>query len=144
MSLDTTFDSNIDALIDYADASSVGEQNQDLGAWYLGDLDLWSGDTLDVDAINKAFSREAVGDAYGTIFTADDGTAGEGTVGEAASCVLQSDYLAVIERAFRMRHASPIRSRAQAAARRIGHSHDAGCIARVRSYAQDLITAGES
>jgi len=116
--LDTVFVSVIDSLLADAAANAASGQNTQLKRWYLGDVALWSGDPLDIDAIGSAFSRETVGVAY-------------------------SD-LAVIERAFRVRHSSPIRSRAHATARRLGHGDSAGCVERVRGFVQGLLTDGQT
>lgn len=134
--MDPIFSGLIDQLIDNAQTNGDAERNQELMAWFLSDLSLWSGDVLDVDAISDAFDREDVGVLY------SEAIADDGTVGEAGSTKLQSDYLAMAERAFRIRHMSPIRARAQASARRTAHGDAAGCIARVRAYAQTLLDAG--
>lgn len=137
MTLDPTFVLLMQSMLTEAINSTNAIQNQQLNKWYLADLSLWNGNVLDINAIGAAFDREEVGIAYGeTIVSAD------GATGEAASCTLQSDYMAVMERAFRARHASPIRSKAHAAARRLGHGDAVGCIQRVTGYAQDLLTAG--
>lgn len=139
MTLDPVFVQLMTAMLNDAIKASVSGRNQGLSVWFLGDTSLWSGDPLDIASIAAAFSRAKVGTSYSDTLTSEDGT-----VGDAASCTLQSDYLAMVERAFRMRHSSPIRSEAHATARKLGHSAIGGCIDRVKEYAQSLINAGEA
>lgn len=112
--------------------------NTELRAWYLSNLSYWSGDPLDIDAIGAAFSRTTCGEAYSLALAST-----QGTQGDAMSAKLQSDYLATMERAFRARHASPVRRALQAASRRLGHGDVANSpAARVQTLAQDMILAG--
>lgn len=100
----------------------------------------WSGDPLDVEGMADGFDRSEAGEVYGEALQSEEGSAGD-----AASMKLQSDYLATRERAYRLRHATPIRCALMAASRRAGHGDaGAGVFARVESFAQDLIVAGAS
>ena len=135
--LDDIFVDEMDALTAEAANAAAAEQNQTLRVWFLGDTDLWSGEPLDIAGIADAFDRDPVGQDYANAVT-------DGTAGEAGSFKSQSDVLAVHERAFRLRHATPIRGRAHAAARRQAHAADNGMIARTVGQAQDLLTAGST
>ena len=98
----------------------------------------WSGSPFDIPNIAKAFDRAALGEAYARVMQDP-----KGSVGDAMSVKLQSDYLAAQERAFRLRHLSSVRARVHAAARRRGHANDEfGIFARVRDYAVDLLVQG--
>lgn len=87
-------------------------------------------------AVAAAFSRAGVDQLAVTAVES-------GTTGQAMAARVQADYLSAAERAFRARHASAVRCRTHAAARRMGHATPtAGPIARVGQYAQDLLVAG--
>jgi hypothetical protein len=137
-SLDATFLNNTQALKDHATGVAAAHTGAQLRRWYLAWLAGWSGDPLDLNGMADAFARTGLGAMYGAALTDNRGASGD-----AASAKLQSDYLGAMERAFRLRHATPIRCALHAAARRLGHSHaGAGIFARVETYAQDLIVAG--
>ncbi len=138
-SVSPKFVASLAAMIDHAVAQCSHAVNGGRPSWFRGQQTSWSGEVLDVDAIATAFDRSAVGESY------SEAIAGGGTVGAAASSKLQSDYLAMMERSFRLRHLSPIRSSLHAATRRLGHSDAArGVIARVGKYAQDLLLDGSA
>lgn len=135
--LDPAFVNAMSALLENARAAAAAATGDESPAWFLGDLDAWSGDALQVAAVGAAFARDGVGSAYSAAL------ANGGTAGAAAGAKVQSDYLALAERAFRMRHASPVRCRLQAAGRRLAHAdEEAGVIARVVACAQDFLNAG--
>ncbi len=91
--------------------------------------------------MDQAFDREAINQNFAELFAASDNA---GTIGDATSLKLQGDYVAVVERAYRARVATPLRCMAHAAARRAGHGHAAGVFTGgVLQYAQDAIKAGQ-
>jgi hypothetical protein len=138
-SVSPRFVASLSAMIDHAVAQCSHAVNGGRPAWFRGQQSTWSGEVLDVDAIASAFDRSSIGEAY------SEAVAGGGTVGAAASSKMQSDYLAMMERSFRMRHLSPVRSALHAATRRLGHSDtNRGVIARVGKYAQDLLLDGSA
>lgn len=108
---------------------------------YPSDVDadpLWNGDVLDPVEIGKNFNRDGIAEDYNRAITD-----GKGSTGDAMSSKVQSDLLAAKERAFRLRHSTPIRRALHAAARRLGQTTEAvGLHDRVRNYCQDLIVAG--
>ena len=135
--LDSNFLANMLAAIAAAANAAGAATNSLLREWFLGDTRIWSGDPLDIDAIANAFARATSGDSYAAAMTSSTGA-----VGDAMAAKMQSDYLAAMERAFRMRHASPIRCVMHAASRRLGHGNAAdGPIARVQTLAQDMLVA---
>ena len=134
-SLDAKFLSIISNLQLHASSVASASLNVTLRSWCLP---AGITDPLLISTMKAAFSREAVGVQYGNVLNSPNGS-----TGDAASLTLQSDYIAAFERSFRLRHASPIRCRMHAAARRTGHGVAAnGVFSRVASYAQDLILAG--
>jgi hypothetical protein len=82
---------------------------------------------IDLSGISKAFSREENEEDVANAIK--DGSS-PGTTGDLIVSVLQGDYLAAQERAFRMRHQTPVRSAIHSAARRMGHAHDKGVFKR--------------
>lgn len=136
--LDGTFLINTAALKANATGTAAALLNQALRGWFVPAG--WSGDPLDIDGMAAAFNRGGAGAIYTDALYSSNGSSGD-----AASAKLQSDYLAVRERAYRARHFTRVRSALMAAARRAGQGHvGAGVFARVESYAQDLLVSGAS
>lgn len=95
---------------------------------------------LAIDKLDTGFDREEINTNYEE--TIADG-ASPGTVGDVVALKTQGDYLAVMERAFRARHATPVRCLAHAAGRRKGHGHAKGIFqGGLVTYIQDAIKAG--
>ena len=101
----------------------------------------WSGDPLDIAGATKPFDRADVGANYASL-VAD--AAAPGTAGSAIGVKLQSDYLAMLERAARTRYLSPVRRAIMAAARRAGHGTVDGVLSRVEAEAYGAIALGDS
>jgi hypothetical protein len=96
--------------------------------------------TYDIAGITAQFDRNAINAGYATLVADSED---EGTAGDAVGMKTQLDYLAGMERAYRARHASPIRCLAHAGARRKGHGHAQGIFRQtVLNYPQDAIRAG--
>ena len=95
--------------------------------WHLVDKGDWDGDLFNITDIGKAFSREE--NEADVAETIKDGKS-PGTSGDLIVSVMQGDYLAAQERAFRVRHQSRIRADIHAAARRMGHASDKGIFKR--------------
>ena len=98
-------------------------------------------DPLDVPGTTAGFDRAAINTNYGQVI----GSAAAGTIGDVVALKVQVDYVAVVERAFRARHCTPVRLLGFAAARRRGHGNGAGVlVAGVLGFAQDALKAGQS
>ena len=96
---------------------------------------------FDIAGTTKIFDRKDIGAEYQAVVGSD---ASAGSAGDAMSLTIQSDYLAVMERAHRAQYASPIRLMGMAAARLHGHGHPGGVLAGgVLSHVQDLIVEGQ-
>jgi hypothetical protein len=96
---------------------------------------------LDIQGIGKGFDREAANANFGKIIS---GTKAGGTTGDAISVKTQVDYVAVVERAFRARHCTPVRCLALAIGRRDGHGKPNGIFGGgVQKYAQDVLKSGQ-
>jgi|TARA_R110000824_G_scaffold16491_4_gene68428 hypothetical protein len=110
--------------------------------WHLVDKGDWDGDLFNITDIGKAFSRkeneEDVAEAI------KDG-ASPGTSGDLMVSVMQGDYLAAQERAFRVRHQSRARADIHAAARRMGHAHDKGIFKRgIKGVIENILKQSKS
>lgn len=80
----------------------------------------WDGDPWSWVYMMNVWTRDEMNANYMSVINK------KGRSGEAMVIKLQMDYLATMERAFRTRHSSSVRSRIHAAARRNGHGSSAG------------------
>lgn len=134
--VDSVFNDRIDDLQRLSGLMSTAQTGQGQRAWMVPST--WQGNPLDVPQLhNPAFDRAGINASYQNVHT----SAG-GSVGAAGSLKLQLDFLSVMERAFRSRHATGIRCLMHASARHAGHSHSQGVFASVRRVAQDILQAG--
>lgn len=126
-----------------ADSKTCGQASQGTGTpvWELPPLNGWSGDPLDIPGTVKAFDRSDANNNYAQLLA--DGS-NPGTTGDAIALKTQIDYVGCMERAFRARHATPVRCLAHNSARRVGHGHPAGVLMQVINYAQSVLAAGQS
>jgi hypothetical protein len=137
-SVDDTFAAKLEDLAASAVNAGDAALNEDLRQWIFADDDAWDGDPLDVADISNLFDRSNLGEMYSEAFTSDDGSAGD-----AEAAKIQSDYLASMERAFRLRHRTPISRAMNAASRKYGQGDDSvGLFARTSSYIEDVLAAG--
>ena len=105
-----------------ADARLTGSQTQ----WMMPEKYEWSGDLTAIEDLSKPFSRKYSNDKA---LDAIKDPSKPGTVGDLIVTSTQIDYLAVMERAFRVRHGSGrIRMLLQANARRQGQGQDGGSL----------------
>jgi hypothetical protein len=136
------FVSTIVAMQTAAADADFALRNLGIRTWFLGRTESlplvpdWSGDPNDTAGMSHAFDREAVGIDYA------EGLSAAAPVGQTAACKIQSDYLAMAERAMRSRHMSYVRSRLHAASRRSGHAMAAGSLGRAVTMVEDFIAAG--
>lgn len=123
----------------YAEQAALAARGQSTRGWFVPDGE-WSGDPFDLPGIAYAFDRVAIAEAYQDFFFSP-----AGTVGDCLAAKLQSDYLAAQERAYRLRHLTPVRAAAHAATRLRGHADaGAGVFARLSSFLQDVLVAGST
>lgn len=117
--------------------------NAALGAgqrrWQRPPLEGWSGAPADVAGLVQAFDRGAENAAYSAAVL---DPASPGTVGDLVAMKAQIDYVGAMERAYRSRLASPVRCRAHASSRRLGHGAAGGpLLGGAVGYVQDVVTA---
>lgn len=114
--------------------SEAGPQPRD---WQMPDDEKWNGDVQDQEGVVRPFDRKDINQNY------EETMSSASEVGVQADCTAlktQCDWVAAHERAFRMRHCSPVRAEVHAAARRRAHGLGAGIlIGGVLQYAQDLV-----
>ncbi len=102
----------------------------------------WSGDLLDITGMSSAFSREEHSD---DVQEAIKDAQTPGTVGDLQASVLQGEYLACVERAYRLLHSSRIRLTLHAAARLAGHGHENGLFQKgVQGTIEDILIKSKS
>lgn len=93
-------------------------------------------DTLDPQAVAQAFDRQDLNSQGEEALYRD-------SMGVHAGIKLQVDIIAQAERAFALRHMSPVRARAHAAARRRGHGKSSGLFqGELLRYIQDVLASG--
>ena len=98
---------------------------------------------LDVPNLHKpAFDREDPNTNYGEAIGAAETADGAGTLGDVVSLKYQIAYVAAEERAFRLRHATPVRCLTHAVCSREGHGNPKGIFGGVQKMAEDAIRAG--
>ena len=121
-------------------AASVTDEHQ--RPWMTLDHGSWSGNPFDIPGMTGAFDRDDINQHYAEMLS---DPANLGSLGSSLALKLQVDWLAVLERAFRTRHASSVRCAVHAAARRKGHSSGAGIFSiGTLGYVQNIIQKGSS
>ena len=121
--LDAAFLAHLETLKDVALANADASCGVGQRTWYVPPLNEWSGDPLDLINMKSAFDRTAINTLYVQVVSNTDQ---DGRIGEAMLLKLQLDYIAALERSYRTRHASSVRCRIHAAARRAGHASSGG------------------
>ncbi len=105
-----------------ASARLIGSQTQ----WMMPEKYDWKGSLTDIEGIASPFSRQYSNDKF---VDAIKDPKKPGTVGDLIVTTTQIDYLATMERAFRVRHGSGrVRAILQANARKTGQGKDGGSI----------------
>lgn len=154
MALDTYFDKFIDDLIAYAkqqgDALSLKDHKNT--TWCKFTNQAVNFNPTDIPSLGKAFSRNEEGGLNDQYISAMLNGA---SFAEIIAINTQGDYMAAMERAYRLRHAGKIRRQAWSAARLTGHgksksegtedvaSKVSGIFDRVRQQVNQAIKSGE-
>jgi hypothetical protein len=112
-------------LRDYARAAAGGLVATGSSDWYRPQS--FASLLTDSQAIAAAFSRQEQGEAFRQIVT----QATPGTTTDLALTQIQGDLMGCLERAFRARHATAVRTRLLPAGRLQGHGADAGVLAEL-------------
>ncbi len=129
------FSAQIEALRAAAEKAADSVLGGGTYAWF--DPDGWNGVTADLAGMSEPFDREEHNEDMRSAIKDGDNP---GTIGDLQATVLQGEYLAAMEQAFRMRHCGPVRAAYLAAARRRGHGKDGGPLVRgVKGYIENLL-----
>ena len=138
--LDQTFQRRLNELRNQSEQISNAIRGIYPRLWMVPSSDDWNGDLHDLAGITQPFKREELNQKYSEIISS-----GKGSVGTAISYKLQIDYLAVMERGFRTRHASRVRWAMHAAGRRKGHGSRTGIFTGLlMNHVQNFARAGEN
>ncbi len=132
------FKNRLKNLKDNAGKNYKGHKFEDQRTWEVPD-DLSAEDLFTIEDLHKqSFDRQELNANY--VECMADGKS-PGTCGDTISLTMQNDYNAAEERAFRFRHASPVRCIAHAAARVRGR--DVGpTFPRIEEDATNSLAAG--
>jgi hypothetical protein len=95
-------------------------------------------DVLDIPNLHLPFDREELNEQYRDLHKEDNKST---STGGAAVLKQQIDYTAIAERAYRLRHATPIRCTLHHSIRREAHGHEVGVFQRVLMWVQDNLKA---
>lgn len=121
---------HINSLADKGQAQRVWANAEDL-------------EPLNIPTLGSPYERDDINTNYVDCLSDGDSP---GTVGDVVAVKTQGDILATMERGFRARHASSIRCRAHAAARRMGHGHAKGIFSEASGplkYVTAALTTGQ-
>lgn len=137
--IDTTiFQANVQALATQAGQQADMIRGQGDRPWNRPDL---APDPLNIAGITPAFDRSAIDANYAELIKSG---ATAGTCGDVICVKTQGDYIAMMERGFRARHATPVRCIGHAMVRRHGHSNAAGVFnGGVMSHVQNALKVGQ-
>jgi len=102
----------------------------------------WDGDHGKIKDMSAAFDRTDLNAEYESIV---GDPAAPGVVGDLIADGVQIAYVGAMERAYRARHASPVRCLMHAAARRRGHGDPAGILkGSLVTHVQNVVAAGRN
>ena len=95
-------------------------------------------DVLDIPNLHLPFDRETLNEQYRDLHKDDKKST---TTGGASVLKQQIDYVACAERAYRLRHATPVRCILHHSVRKEAHGHEVGVFQRVLTILQDNLKA---
>lgn len=120
---DPNFDGHITKLELFSAAAAEACCMTGQRQWYYPPLNGWSGHPSDITGMNQAFDRTELNENYIEVV----GDLNQlGAMGEATALKVQIDYIAALERSFRTRHMSSVRSKMHARGRKEGQGDSAG------------------
>lgn len=134
----------VEELRQAADSASKSTIDGEQRKWLPSEefLQGWSGDPLDILSLTQKFDRSDIVENYQQCLA--DST-NPGTVGDTIALKFQADWLALQERATRLRHCSSVRAKFHAAARRRGHASDRGPLTGgTVNYVEKMIKRGSN
>ena len=126
----------------YASYAHYQRHDWALGRWYVPADDPKEVCPLEIAELRDFFSRDQINANYEQVASPMNGLFG--TSGDQIALKAQADYVAQVERAYRLRHATWPRLFAHAAARLSGHGHPLGCFGPRAGVAKHVIRTLES
>ena len=134
------FTSNVERLAETSAAIARAARGDGARPWQTPPEDAWPGGHDDPAAITAAFDRSELAAARARSLS---DPAAPGTVGDSVARGAQVAYVGAMERAYRARHASPVRCLAVASGRRAGHGRPRGVLlGGAVGHVQDALAAG--
>lgn len=122
-SIQPSFEQAIQAIQQAARDEATAHSNGAAHGWMIPPKQDWSGDLSDLEGMSSVFDRSSLNATYAQALAIPAASSD----GDTVVTQQQVDYLAVMERAFRMRHTMRRpRALAHATARRTGHSNPRG------------------
>jgi hypothetical protein len=123
-----TFEPQIRELRKRAEAEAAAREENKQTQWLMPEKKDWDGDLFGIENLSEPFDRTAINEQFRE--ATKDGEA-PGVSGDLIVTTLQVDYLACMERAFRMRHTMRRpRAMAHMTARRKGDGTEFGVLAQ--------------
>lgn len=112
------FQGQMDRLILTAEVGEKALEQAGQPDWYMPERSVWDGDLFDIEGMAAPFDRQEHYDDFKEVCK---DALDPGTVGDLIAIQLQGDWLACLERAFRLRHKSHCRAMIQTSARLMCH-----------------------
>lgn len=140
--IDTFFEGRLEELREWAaqQGKAVARRDGSKESWWLPEEDAGVLDPLDIAGMAAYFRREAINAGYREGLTENpDDVDQPSTLADCMAWTVQGDYLAAMERAYRLRQATRIRRQVWSSARYAGHGHAKGIFARLITHVQNLI-----
>ena len=134
----TNFETQLKTVQAQADAEQRARRRGEQSVWMMPAANGWNGNLFDFAGLARPFDRSQA-NAWFVDALKDAGNAG--TVGDMIVTTTQIDYLAIMERSFRMRHTMR-RPRAilHMLARKAGHGHNNGPLVQAAlEYVRGLV-----
>lgn len=120
--VDPNFETALRSMKEDSKTNGDAIQKNEQGCWFRPEG--WNGDVFDYDGMKAPFDRQTANAQFVQAISDPDSP---GTTGDLIATATQIDYLACLERAFRVRHAMPVpRLMLHAAGTMKGHGHDKG------------------
>lgn len=138
--VDANYETQVRNLAELAAAEGSAFVNAAPGVWARPKN--WSGSLNDWEGLDAVFATPQADE--GAALAVSDPNA-PGTVGDMIAAATMSEYLSVMERAFRARHTSRIRSLMHAAGRKIGQGNPGGTFIKLGlEYVRGLVAGSRA
>ena len=113
--------------------SEYASEGNTVRRWMVPVTSAWDGYLLDPAAMAAAFDRYAANNACCNALQS-------GSTGEHNGKLVEVAYLGMLERSFRVRHMTALRSQCHVAGRQAAHGNTYGIFAQTENYIQQLLS----